>query len=378
MIEKNPELKESGDPEYLHRKDKKVNTIRSSDIQMVSHYYAAISEFVIGDCQDRDLPLVRCATEDGFGFQSSGEYYYVNDSPVNSDSTKTKRNLSKWEIEILHIARQKSKLFIKDLLPHIKLPVIEIHHMLLNLVGKKMISRKFEPFRFSDKSALLDWVVDTNGGYEFFWSYHRTNELLPSRVTIDFDPIEPLEYNEIQEVANRLKCFLNEMGFHPRVRLPGGKIGGVNFIISTDFSAIPNGYLPFEPLNNSIEMAIQSKGKYASKFRCYIDFVRKIIQLFAKETQLNVPLYFEEKSGSILIDLRRNLEIGARSLGTIHHRKRYSDGPHVCIPCLGDLPGIDELRKTTSLEYVRQNPSILNEPEEKIIPNNDLEYFFKI
>jgi len=364
------DLSKSLEIEPLVKKDyrEKVpfyEAITLKDMKRVGEFYnSQVGFHVVKDSEKRNVSA-HIAVESGEGYVARGDYFY---SPGIEDPNKIKLFMNEIERVYKYILEGRKVATVKDVSQNLGLDFQTARMTLIRLWKNCFLDRRRNDFIFANTDELVKWGVQDNNAYEFIWNSNRLGEKHPSKLPFDWDPSSWIDYSTSKEVVNDFYAYLLQYGFKPRMRTTGGKIGGAHVILNLDFNRIPVNYsYPF-PRDKKLEKVINESGNEGIIVAAATDFMRSLILDFGIQRKKPTPITLEtynvaERMHNIYADFTRVYpNIGVRSLGSIHHKRREG-GPFICIAWDGFLPKDEkEVRSRSTMEYVFKNPEILTEP----------------
>jgi hypothetical protein len=337
--------------------------ITLKDMGKVYDFYDGIvGHFVVKDCEKRNVSA-HIAVEQGEGFVTRGDYIYGL-SEVSSTTSK----LSGLEEKIYeYFSRERKSVAINEVSQSLDLDFHATHMALVNLWKKCLLDRKRNDFIFTHVQDLTSWVVHANNAYEFIWNSNRSGENHPSKLPFDFDPSSWVSYPVTREVVNDFYTYLVQLGFKPKMRTTGGKIGGAHVVLDLDFNRVPKNYFNPFPRDKKFEKVIAEANEESLVVAAAADFMRSLALDFGIQRKKPTPITLEtyntaERMHNIYVDYTRcYLNTGVRSLGSIHHTMREG-GPYVCIAWDGLLPESEkEVRSKSIMNFVFKNSEVLRE-----------------
>jgi len=339
--------------------------------KVIEFYNSEVGFHVVKDCEKRNVSA-HVAVESGEGFVARGDYFY---SPGVEDPTKIKLFEDEIQRVYKYISEGRKAATVKDVSQNLGLDFQTARMALIKLWKKCLFDRQRNDFIFANTDELVKWGVLNNNAYEFIWNSNLSGEKHPSKLPFDWDPSNWIDYSTSREVVNDFYAYLLQYGFKPRMRTTGGKTGGAHVILNLDFNRIPVNYsYPF-PRNKKLEKVVNESGNEGVIVAAATDFMRNLILDFGIQRKKATPITLEtynvaERMHNIYADFTRVYpNIGVRSLGSIHHKRR-TGGPFICIAWDRYLPKDEkEVRSVSTMDYVFKHPDVLMEPSYSINEN---------
>lgn len=339
--------------------------ITLKDMKKVGEFYnSEVGFHVVKDCEKRNVSA-HIAVESGEGYVARGDYFY---GLGIEDPTKIKLFEGDAERVYKYISEGRKVIIVQDVSQNLGLDFQTARMTLIKLWKNCFLNRQRNDFIFVNTDELVKWGVQDNNAYEFIWNSNRAGENHPSKLPFDWDPSSWIDYSTSREVVNDFYAYLLQYGFKPRMRTTGGKIGGAHVILNLDFNRTPINYsYPFSR-DKKLEKVINESGNEGIAVAAATDFMRSLVLDFGIQRKKPTPITLEtynvaERMHNIYADFTRVYpNIGVRSLGSIHHKRR-AGGPFICIAWDGFLPKDEkEVWSRSTMDYVFKHPDALMEP----------------